>query len=129
MEKWFWIILSIIVFGLSFFLYFKFSNINYQTQEVYTEMSECQNLFNTLQQVCYSNNGTVMYINFEANKYLNYVSSNGNAVTCYVYNTYYNYSLPCTVYINTSNGLLEYYTSGIYFTTQKMIKEILEVYL
>ncbi|MGC9132964.1 MAG: hypothetical protein ACP5GJ_00980 [Nanopusillaceae archaeon] len=117
MEKWFWIIISIIVFSLSLLLYFKFTNINYQTEEIYTEISECQNLFNTIQQVCYSNNGTTIYLNFKVNKYLNYVSSNGNTVTCYIYNTYYNYSFPCLVYINTTNNLIQYYTSGIYYTS------------
>lgn len=80
------------------------------------DISECQNLFNTIQQLCYSNEGSSMYINFKVNKYLNYVSANGNTISCYVYDTYYNYTSECSVYINTSNNLIQYYNSGYYYT-------------
>jgi len=39
MDKWFWIIVTIIAFGLSLYLYFKFSSINNQTQLLYQDIS------------------------------------------------------------------------------------------
>jgi len=115
MEKWFWIIVTIIAFGLSLYLYFKFSSINNQTQLLYQDISSCQNLYATIEEVCYSNNGTEMYINIEINKYLNYIYANNNLLSCYIYDEYYNYTLPCNIIINTANNMIQYYTSGLFY--------------
>jgi hypothetical protein len=115
MEKWFWIIVTIIAFGLSLYLYFKFLSINNQTQLLYQDISSCQNLYITIERVCYSNNGTEIYINIEINKYLNYIYANNNLLSCYIYDEYYNYTLPCNVIINTTNNMIQYYTSGLFY--------------
>jgi hypothetical protein len=115
MEKWFWIIVTIIAFGLSLYLYFKFSSINNQTQLLYQDISSCQNLYTTIESVCYSNNGTEIYVNIEINKYLNYIYANNNLLSCYIYEEYYNYTLPCNVIINTTNNIIQYYTSGLFY--------------
>jgi len=115
MEKWFWIIVTIIAFGLSLYLYFKFESINNQTQLLYQDVSSCQNLYTTVEKVCYSNNGTEIYINIEINKYLNYIYANNNLLSCYIYDKYYNYTLPCNVIINTTNNMIQYYTSGLFY--------------
>ena len=115
MEKWFWIIVTIIAFGLSLYLYFKFENINNQTQLLYQDISSCQNLYTTIERVCYSNNGTEIYINIEINKYLNYIYANNNLLSCYIYDEYYNYTLQCNLIINTTNNMIQYYTSGLFY--------------
>jgi hypothetical protein len=115
MEKWFWIIVTIIAFGLSLYLYFKFESINNQTQLLYQDVSSCQNLYTTVEKVCYSNNGTELYINIEINKYLNYIYANNNLLSCYIYDKYYNYTIPCNVIINTTNNMIQYYTSGLFY--------------
>ncbi|AMD29592.1 hypothetical protein Nps_00500 [Candidatus Nanopusillus acidilobi] len=115
MENWFWIVVTIIAFGLSIYLYFKFANINNQTQLLYQDIYSCQNLYSTVEEVCYSNNGTGVYINIEINKYLNYIYSNNNLLSCYIYDKYYNYTIPCNVIINTTNNMIQYYTSGLFY--------------
>jgi len=115
MEKWFWIIVTIIAFGLSLYLYFKFSSINNQTQLLYQDISSCQNLYTTIERVCYSNNGTELYINIEINNYLNYIYGSDNLLSCYIYDEYYNYTLPCEIIINTANNTIQYYTSGLFY--------------
>jgi len=115
MDNWFWIIVTIIAFGLSLYLYFKFASINNQTQSLYQDISSCQNLYTTVESVCYSNNGTEIYINIEINNYLNYIYANNNLLSCYIYDEYYNYTIPCNVIINTINNTIEYYTSGLFY--------------
>ena len=115
MDNWFWIIVTIIAFGLSLYLYFKFASINNQTQSLYQDISSCQNLYTTIEKVCYSNNGTEIYINIEINNYLNYIYANNNLLSCYIYDEYYNYTIPCNVIINTINNTIEYYTSGLFY--------------
>jgi hypothetical protein len=115
MEKWFWIIIAIVAFGLSLYLYFKFASINNETQLLYKNISSCQNLYTTVERACYSNNGTEFHITIEINKYLNYIYSNGNLLSCYIYDKYYNYTVPCNVIINTTNNMIQYYTSGLFY--------------
>jgi hypothetical protein len=115
MEKWFWIIITIIAFGLSLYLYFKFAGINNETQLLYKNISSCQNLYTTVERACYSNNGTEFHITIEINKYLNYIYSNGNLLSCYIYDKYYNYTVPCNVTINATNNMIQYYTSGLFY--------------
>ena len=115
MEKWFWIIIAIVAFGLSLYLYFKFASINNETQLLYKNISSCQNLYTTVERACYSNNGTEFHITIEINKYLNHIYSNGNLLSCYIYDKYYNYTVPCNVIINTTNSMIQYYTSGLFY--------------
>jgi hypothetical protein len=56
-----------------------------------------------------------MYINIEINKYLNYIYANNNLLSCYIYDEYYNYTLPCNIIINTANNMIQYYTSGLFY--------------
>ncbi|MGC9079334.1 MAG: hypothetical protein ACP5G1_01200 [Nanopusillaceae archaeon] len=115
-ENWFWVIASIIAFGLALFLYFKFSHSNEQFQLINTQINQCQILFNKIDQVCFSNQGTVVYLDFQANKYLNYIISDNKIISCYVYDQFLNHTSDCNIVIDTPDGKIRYYTSGIYYT-------------
>ncbi|BBL45285.1 hypothetical protein MJ1_0110 [Nanobdella aerobiophila] len=99
MEKWFWLIATVIGFGISMYLYLKFSYMNNEIYLVSNQINQCQNLFNSIEEVCNANNGTSITTNFQISKYLNYISSNGNEVTCYIYNQYIKYNSSCNIII------------------------------